>query len=491
MDKDTFSRREADWRSGAVVYQVMVDRFAPSADLEAKRGHYASPRRLRQWERQPRRGKFLPEQQVWSHELDFWGGDLRSLAGRLDHILGLGSTVLYLNPIFDALTNHKYDTTDYMNVSPEFGTREDLRSLADACHEKGIHLVLDGVFNHVSRRHPLLREAPAMFTADASSPGGMLCWWDVANLPELRWENPAVGAMICDGPDSVVRRYLREDGVDGWRLDVAYELGPRILKRITDAAHHEKPGSLVLGEIWSYPDAWCQVQDGVLNFHFRQLLLHLLRRDASGAHIGRLLAAAVADAGIEPLLRSWLVLDNHDTPRINTVLRHAWQRRVARLLQLTLPGSPNIYYGSELGMEGGDDPQMRAPMRWDLVNAQNEELAWTRRLLRLRGETRALRVGDLRVLPSEELLCFTRLTDRVDEAVLVVVNPTSQARGEVLPLPEARLMNDEPLYDALSRARTRVLAGTVHIKVPPRTARVFRPRIRRGGPGYSAYKRIK
>ena len=382
-----------------------------------------------------------------------------------------------------------------MNVSPEFGTREDLRSLADACHEKGIHLVLDGVFNHVSRRHPLLREAPAMFTADASSPGGMLCWWDVANLPELRWENPAVGAMICDGPDSVVRRYLREDGVDGWRLDVAYELGPRILKRITDAAHHEKPGSLVLGEIWSYPDAWTRGPDapldGLLNFHFRQLILHLLRRDMSGTQAGRLLAGVVKSTGIAPLLRSWIVLDNHDTPRLNTMLRRPWQRRVARLLQLTLPGSPCIYYGSELGMEGGDDPEMRAPMRWDLVNRENEELAWTRQLLRLRAETRALRVGDLRVLPTERLLCFMRYTDRVDETVLVVINPTAEAWTEVLPMPEARLMNDEVLYDGLGRAQTRVLSGMVHVRVPPRTARVFRPRIRRDRPGYSAYKRIR
>ncbi len=497
MGTNTFDELEADWRAGAVVYQVMVDRFAPAADLEIKRHLYAPPRRLRRWEEQPRRGRYLEAEGVWSHELEFWGGDLASLAGRLGHLRDLGATVLYLNPIFDALTNHKYDTTDYLNVAPEFGGREDLGDLAGRCHEAGLRLVLDGVFNHVSRRHPWVQEAPSMFTPEPESPGGVLCWADVANLPELKWEDPAVRANICGGPGSVVRRYLREDGVDGWRLDVAYELGASNLRRITEAAHEEKPSSLVLGEIWSYPDAWCQREgersaplDGLLNFHFRQIILHLLRRDMGGDQAGRMLASARADAGLAPLLRSWIVLDNHDTPRINTVLRRPWQRRMARLLQLTLPGSPCIYYGSELGMEGGDDPEMRAPMRWDLVNRENEELAWTRRLLRLRADARALRVGELRVVPAGELLCFIRATDRLDELVLVVVNAGASTVSEVIPMPEARLMNDEVLHDALSRSRTRVRAGTLHLKVPPRTARVFRPRIRRDAGGYSPYKRI-
>ncbi len=488
--QDRFRKRDEDWRAGAVVYQVMVDRFAPAADLEAKARLYAPPRRLRRWDELPRRGRYLKEHGVWSHELEFWGGDLASLCARLDHARDLGATVLYLNPIFDALTNHKYDANDYLKVAPEYGDRGDLRRLSDACHGAGMRLVLDGVFNHTGRGHRWFTDAPAMYTRGAQHPGAYLGWANVPNLPELRWEDPAVRACICDGPGSVVRAYLREDGVDGWRLDVAYELGLEHLARIREAAHAEKPGALVLGEVWSYPDTWCTALDGVLNFTFRQAILHLLRRDTDGAQIGRLLRHVARDTGLDPLLRSWIILDNHDTPRINSVLRQPWQRRLARLLQFTLPGSPCVYYGSELGMEGGHDPEMRAPMRWDLVRKDNEELRWLRRLLRVRAELRALRVGDFEVLPARELLCFMRRTDRVDETVLVAVNASANAVSEVLPLPEARFVNDEQLHDVMGRSKVRVLAGTAHLKVPPRTARVFRARIHRGGPGHSPYKRI-
>ena len=131
-----FEAREQDWRNGAVVYQVYVDRFAPAADLEAKRALYPAPKRLRAWSELPTHGAYLPEAKVWSHEIDFWGGDLQSLRGKLDYIQGLGADVLYLNPIDLAYTNHKYDTLDYRQVSPEYGTRDDARALARDVHAR-------------------------------------------------------------------------------------------------------------------------------------------------------------------------------------------------------------------------------------------------------------------------------------------------------------------------------------------------------------------
>ena len=125
-----YEDRERDWRNGAVVYQVLVDRFAPPADLEAKRALYPAPKRLHAWTQTPRRGPYLPDQQLHAHELDFWGGDLASTAARLDHVQRLGADALYLNPIHLAWTNHKYDALDFQAVSPEYGTRDDFRRLA-------------------------------------------------------------------------------------------------------------------------------------------------------------------------------------------------------------------------------------------------------------------------------------------------------------------------------------------------------------------------
>ena len=122
-----YEKREADWRNGALVYQVLVDRFAPSADLDAKRALYPAPKKLRAWTEEPQRGTYLDSARVWSHEIDFWGGDLASTVSRLDYVQQLGVDVLYLSPIHLGWTNHKYDALDYNAVSPEFGTREDVK----------------------------------------------------------------------------------------------------------------------------------------------------------------------------------------------------------------------------------------------------------------------------------------------------------------------------------------------------------------------------
>ena len=494
-------RREADWRIGPVVYQVLVDRFAPPGDdLPRRRQHYAPPRRLRPWDELPTRGRYLKQQQVWSHELDFWGGDLAGLSARLEHIARLGAQVLYLNPIHQALTNHKYDAQDYFTVSTEYGSRQDLRKLAEALHRRQMRLVLDGVFNHMGRRAPWFRDA----LADEASPrrdwffmgpqhrGGVLRWHDVDNLPALRLEHPQVQQRIFAGEDSVVRSYLKQDGVDGWRLDVAYDMGPAILRALTSAAHQARPGSLVVGEIWNYPEQWFPAVDGVINFFARQLILHLMQGRMSGAQAGRLLQRMVEDAGTEPLLRSWLFLDNHDTARLPNLLPAQWQRRLAQLLQFTLPGAPGIYYGSELGQKGGRDPANRAPMRWDLVSADNPELQWTRWLCELRSSRPALRLGDFRLLDSEQLLAFMRVTHRVDQTVLVLVNPSGAPVAEVLAVRDSKIPNRAALLPLRPGGKVQpvtVDAGLIHVQLPARSWMLLVPQLPRGG-GYDPYARV-
>ncbi len=275
-----FAERERDWRSGSLVYQVLVDRFAPSANLPAKRDLYAPPKRLRAWDETPKKGDYLPEARLSSHEIEFWGGDLASLLSRLDYIQQLGADVLYLNPIHLAYTNHKYDALDYQQISPEFGGRDDFIRLADEVHRRGMKLVLDGVFNHLGRNAPIFKEALAnpaspwrdWFFIGQQYGGGARAWCGFHNLPELNLENPAVRAYLYEAPDSVARSFLR-DGADGWRLDTAFELGYRFLGDLTQAAHAEKPGSLVVGEIVNYPDKWLKAIDAVMGFTLRQVVL--------------------------------------------------------------------------------------------------------------------------------------------------------------------------------------------------------------------------
>ncbi|MFD2365237.1 alpha-amylase family glycosyl hydrolase [Pseudoduganella sp. GCM10020061] len=492
-----YEQREKDWRNGAVVYQVLVDRFAPSANLAAKRALYPAPKVLRGWDEVPRRGVYLEGERLWSHEIEFWGGDLASLVGKLGHVQSMGADVLYLNPIHLAYTNHKYDAFDYNAVSPEFGTRADVKALAANVHQRGMKLVLDGVFNHMGRNSPRFRDAFAnpksewrdWFYFGPQYQSGARVWWLAENLPELNLENPKVRAHVYGAPDSVVRSYLR-DGVDGWRLDVAVDIGFKWLDELTQAAHKEKPGSLVVGEIANYPKEWFPSVDGVMNFTLREIVLRLAGGKLEAPQAQRMVDRMVAESGTDNLLKSWLMLDNHDTSRIATVLPVEQQRRLAQVLQFTLPGAPNIYYGSEIGMTGEGDPAMRAPMRWDLVRDDNPTLGWTRQLVRLRKQHRALRIGDYRPVTSHRLFAFERHTDRARDTVIVLANPSSADVAETVMLGNSKLMNNWMMVDALTGAKIQLVSGLLDVKLPAHTVLVLVPELSPGG-GYSAYKRVQ
>lgn len=499
-----YTQREADWRNGAIVYQVFVDRFAPPANLEAKRHLYPAPKALRDWAEQPQRGSYVQGAELWSHEIDFWGGDLASLAGRLDYVQQLGADVLYLNPIHLAYTNHKYDAQDYLQISPEYGSRAELRTLIQDVHQRGMKIVLDGVFNHMGRKSPMFQRAAASETSPTRQwfvfgpqyPGGARSWYNAQNLPELNLENPAVRDFIFAKPDSVVQSYLA-DGIDGWRLDVAYEIGPNILAELTRAAHRRKPGSLTVGEVASYPKNWMPALDAVMNFTLRDVVLNLARGTIAAPTAARMIERTIAEAGIEPTLKSWLMLDNHDNWRLATELPKREQQRMAQVLQFTLPGSPNLYYGTELGMTGGEDPAMRGPMRWDWVTPENPHLQWTRQLIALRKAHRALRVGDFRPVTAEGLLAFERYTDRVAESVIVLLNPGPTERTERVLIGNSFLMNGEFLVDALAPKtpgspppyRTKMLASMATVTVPAGGFLVLTPDV---SPvtGYTPYKRV-
>lgn len=494
---DPYTAREGDWRNGAIVYQVMVDRFAPSANLEAKRALYPAPKVLHPWSEPAKRGKYVASAHVWSHEIDFWGGDLASTAGKLGYVQDLGATVLYLNPIHLAYTNHKYDALNYMQVSPEFGTREDLTRLTQAAHARGMKVVLDGVFNHMGRNSPAFQQAQAdarspyrdWFYFGPQYPGGARGWYQATNLPELNLENPAVRDYLFTGKDSVVQSYLR-DGIDGWRLDVAPELGFRYLAELTQAAHAAKPGSLVVGEIPNYPKEWFPSVDAVINFTLRDITLNMLKGEIAAPAAAQMMERTITEAGIEPTLKSWLMLDNHDNPRLTDVLPRL-QQRVAQLLQFTLPGSPNLYYGTELGMTGGEDPANRSPMRWDLAKDSNATLQWTRKLVALHQQHRALRVGDFRLVSAHGLLAFERYTDRVQDTVVVLVNPGKQTVTERILIANSKLMNGASLIDLLDpKAKPqRVMASMTTVTLPAGDYKVLAPDMSVTG-GYSAYKRV-
>ena len=494
-----FSAREKDWRNGAIVNQVLIDRFAPSDRLEEKRHLYPAPKVLRAWNEVPTRGTLVPGIKVWSHEIDFWGGDLQSLKKRLDYIHQLGADVLYLNPIHLAYTNHKYDALDYLKVSPEFGTRQDLIALTDDVHKLGMKIVLDGVFNHMGRNADIFKQASSnpnspyrdWFYFGPQYPGGVRIWVDAENLPELNLENKRVREHVYAGADSVVQRYLR-DGIDGWRLDVAYDIGFSFLGELTQAAHQRKPGSLVVGEIANYPKEWFPSVDGVMNFTFREIILRTALGEIEPKTATQMISRIIDEAGIEPMLKSWTMLDNHDTSRLGTALPLASQQRLAQALQFTLPGSPNLYYGSELGMVGGEDPEMRAPMRWDLVTRDNAVLDATKKLIGLHKQNRALRIGNFRLVNTHKLFAFERYTDRVEDTIVVLANPAKTDVSETILIANSKLMNGSFMVNLLDKndKPVRVFSSLMSVTVPAGTVLILKADVKPVG-GYSPYKRVQ
>jgi glycosidase len=310
-------------------------------------------------------------------------------------------------------------------------------------------------------------------------------------LPELNLDNPAVRKYLYEAPDSVVRGYLR-DGADGWRLDTAYELGLPYMRALTKAAHQEKKDALVVGEIVNYPDQWLTAMDGVMNFTLRQIILSVAQGEINPAVATRMTERLVLDTGIEPLLKSWNVIDNHDIPRIATQVPEAKQRRLVQTLQFTLPGSPNVYYGSELGMTGGGDPENRNPMRWDWVSAQHPEMVWMKKLISLHQHNRALRVGNFRRIETDRLFAFERYTDKTLETRLVLANPGKTEITERILVTNAGLMDDTPLVDLMGADPHQHVAtmgpGLISVTVPAQTVMVLKP-VERDLGGYSRYKR--
>ena len=499
-----FEAREKDWRNGAIVYQVLVDRFAPPADLQSKKALYPPPKVLRGWNELPKAGTYVEGAKVWSHEIEFWGGDLASVSGKLDYVQQLGADVLYLNPIHLAYTNHKYDALDFKQVSSEFGTRADATKLAEAVHRRGMKLVLDGVFNHMGRNSTLFKQAEAdpnspyrdWFFFGPQYPGGARAWALAENLPELNLENPKVRNFVYAGRDSVVRGWLR-DGIDGWRLDVAFDIGFRFLDELTQAAHAEKPGSLVIGEIANYPREWFPAVDAVLHFTLRKIILAVASGQMEAPHATRAISRIIVDAGIDNMLKSWVYLGNHDTERLATVLPDEKQRRLAQLLQFTLPGAPNLYYGDELAMTGGGDPEMRAPMRWDLVRDDHAPLAWTRKLIEVRKQHRALRVGNFRLPEADRLIAFERYTDRVADTVIVLINPSPVEVRETVLLTNSKLMDGTRMIDLFATTHATHTGAPIHISsslldvtVPAQGFLVLKPDVAPQG-GYTNYKRVQ
>ncbi len=447
--------RRAD-RRRHLVYQIFVDRFAGPE------------------------GRPLPAPpdgvDPWRHHA---GGTLDGIAHRLDHLASLGVDLLYLTPIFRAPSNHKYDTASFEEVDPRFGGEAAFDRLAGAARERGIGLVLDGVFNHVGEEHGWFRDACRAATSPffrffrfARHPDRYDRWRGMGWLPELDLARDDVRRALAESEGAPFRRWLRR-GATGWRLDCANDLGLQTCGLLARIAREEGAPDGVVGEVMAWAEAWLQegALDGVMNYWMRETVLEAAAGRLPAAQVASNLGRMAESWRWPALLRSWNVLATHDTPRLATRLPDRRARRLARLLAFTLPGTPHLYYGEEIGMEGGDDPANRNPMEWDDARWDRETLEETRTLARLRRERVALREGRFLPMPQPGLpwlFAFARVTEHPEEATLVAVNLSgTPQRGRAF-LPYSWFLDALPLADRWGgTAGGKVTGGAVEIALEP------------------------
>ena len=427
------------WFGEGVTYQIFPDRFRRVSMPDVS--HMVGRRWLHSaWEDEP---VYLPEENGEVTNRDFFGGSLPGITEKLDYLKSLHVTTLYLNPIFEAASNHRYDTADYRSIDPLLGTEEDFRTLCREAHERGMRVIVDGVFNHTGSNsryfnaegyYPELgaaqsRESPYFgWYSFHPWPAQYDAWWGVRTLPAVNEERPDYRDFIFGGEDSVVRRWLR-CGADGWRLDVADELPGDFIEGIRTAMDAEKPGAYLLGEVWedgSNKIAYSRRRryllgretHGLMNYPFRTALLTWLG-GGDAAAFRESMETLRENYPPEAFYSAMNFLGTHDTPRILTLLgaaqtpgtkreRAAYRLspdertqgtrklRLAAMLLYTFPGSPTVFYGDEAGMEGFEDPLNRRTFPW---GREDERLtAFFLTLGLLRSQRESLRRGDLRYL---------------------------------------------------------------------------------------------
>ncbi len=461
-----------DWLTGGIFYQIFPDRFAASG--KAKANVPADRVMHGDWAEPP---VWQPDAQgrVWNN--DYAGGDLAGITEKLDYLASLGVTCVYLNPIFEAHSNHRYDTADYTKIDPLLGDAEDLKTLTAAAKQRGIRVVLDGVFSHTGAdsiyfnrrgRYPTegAYNTPASPYAPwyefKNWPNDYRSWWGFDTLPEVDELSPAFMDYIA-GEEGVIGRWL-DCGIAGWRLDVADELPDEFIDALRRRLKTIDPTALLLGEVWedatnkeSYGHRrrylLGQQLDSVMNYPFRQAIFHFLLVGGRKTFFNHVLS--VVENYPAPALRVLMNhIGTHDTERALTVLGgepargrdRRWQAgkslspaerelglkrlRLATLLQFTLPGVPCIYYGDEAGMEGYQDPFNRGTYPWGGEDAAL--LDWYRRLGAIRRATPALAEGGITPVDSgEDVVCFLRREG--DSALLCAVNRSDRLHTLLMP----------------------------------------------------------
>ena len=490
-----------DWFGAGITYQIFPDRFC-RLSLPDTKGLIGHRWLHRDWDDTP---EWRPDPDGEIRNRDFFGGSLAGITSKLDYLKGLGVTTLYLCPIFESASNHRYNTADYTRIDPMLGTERDFRELCAQAARRGMRVLLDGVFNHTGSQSVYFNADgwyPTVGAAQSKDspwyswyrfhhwPDSYDSWWGIHTLPAVEESAPSYVDFIIENEDSIIRRWLRA-GAAGWRLDVADELPDWFLERIRAAMEETKPESVLIGEVWedgSNKIAYSQRRryllgsetHGLMNYPFRTALLAWLR-GGDADDFREAMETLRENYPPAAFYSAMNFLGTHDTPRILTLLGARetpaskgeragyrllpWERaeaiarlRLAALVLYTFPGSPMLYYGDEAGMEGFEDPLNRGPFPWG--DEDTSLTAWFTRMGELRCAHPALQRGALVWrYTAGPLLIFSREGD--GERLVTAANASGEPRAVTLS------WSGSAPRDLLSGEVLPCSGGSVQLTLPP------------------------
>ena len=410
------------WAANKVVYQIFPSRFAATQPVD-KELWYKAP--------------ITP--------MDDLHGNLRGIIEHLDYIKDLGIDVVYLTPIFKSNSCHKYDTIDYYQVDPSFGTTEDLKELVQKSHERGMKVVLDAVYNHSGREffafQDILEKGEKSkyldwYFIDELPPSGE--WGEIPNfkcfgyyggMPKLNLKNPEVEKYITD----VACYWIKECDIDGWRLDVGDEISHFFWKNFRKAIKAVKKDMLIIGEIWHYAgdflegDEW----DTVMNYPFYLNLIDLLADEKINVsqfvqNLGYLKGRL--NKKCYPLM--WNLIDSHDTARfLHLCHDNKKKQHLAAAFQLLMPGMPMVYYGDEYAMPGANDPDCRRGMYWDEEYQDKEMYNWYKKLMQVRKTHACIVEGEMiETIANDDEDTIVMIRKNGEETIAMLFNCGNSAK---------------------------------------------------------------
>jgi glycosidase len=472
-----------DWFGRGVSYQIFPDRFN-RLKIPSPKGMVGNRTVHKNWEDTP---DFLPDKNGEVKNRDFFGGSLAGIREKLPYLQDLGVNTVYLSPVFEAASNHRYDTANYKKIDPMLGTEDEFAELCREAKNYSISLILDGVFNHTGYDSVYFNGRGTYpnngaYQSKTSEyyewydfqkwPDSYSSWWGVYTLPQVNESHPSYLRYIVTGQDSVVRHWLRL-GASGWRLDVADELPDSFIEQLKTAAREEREDAIVIGEVWE--DASNKIAysarrryllgrelDGVMNYPFRDAAIGFVLGKPCGEFIARMeqLRENYPRSTFYSLMN---FLGTHDTPRILTVLgagAGAWKAskavksrtyltpperalalrrlRVAAAILYSFPGSPMVYYGDEAGVEGFEDPFNRRTYPWG--HEDRALIEWFATLGRARASLETLRSGEIEYLQTPpNLLGYIRRSE--DSETVCLFNNSDE------PIPHERPGHTDVLTD--------------------------------------------